>query len=168
MTRLMYRDDGVTVALGVPGILLPIGRVAGGTTTINSGTCFRTPDAVLEEWRWRMGLDDLSPAMLNGHFDEVEHVLGVAPVPEHLLGKSGEVVARGARKMGWSPFPLPRNAPECEGNGVCCFGCPTGAKRSANETWLPMATALGAQLLCNVAVQRVDKVEISIDVTTTK
>src|SRR5207237_438730 len=51
--------------------------------------------------------------------------------------------------------PLPRNAPDCQGNGVCCFGCPIGAKRSANESWLPMATALGTQLLCNVQVERV-------------
>ncbi|MEW5851341.1 MAG: GMC family oxidoreductase [Myxococcota bacterium] len=155
MTRLMYRDDGVTIALGVPGILLPIGRVAGGTTTINSGTCFRTPTSVLEQWRWSRGLTELSEEALRPHFEEVEHVLAIAPVPEQYLGKCGEVVARGARKLGYSPYPLPRNGPGCEGSGICCFGCPTGAKRSANESWLPMATELGATLLCNVEVQRV-------------
>ncbi len=155
MTRLMYRDDGVTLALGTPGILMPIGRVAGGTTTINSGTCFRTPTAVLDHWRFNRGLLDLSAQVMGPYFDKVEHVLGVAPVPEALLGRGGELVARGARAMGWKPFPLPRNAPDCEGQGMCCFGCPTGAKRSANESWLPMATQLGAQLLCNVAVDHI-------------
>ncbi|MBI5497323.1 MAG: GMC family oxidoreductase [Deltaproteobacteria bacterium] len=155
MTRLMYRDDGVTIALGKPGILLPIGRVAGGTTTINSGTCFRTPPEVLAAWRYSRGLNGLTDAVLAPHFDQVERVLGVEPTPDHLLGRCGHIVARGASRMGLRPFPLPRNAPGCEGSGVCCFGCPTRAKRSANESWLPMAMERGARLLCNVAAQRI-------------
>jgi choline dehydrogenase-like flavoprotein len=155
MTRLMYRDDGVTVALGVPGILLPLGRVAGGTTTINSGTCFRTPSTVLDEWRYVRGLDALTEDDLRPYFEEAEHVLGVGAAPAQHLGKCSAVIARGARALGLTPYPLPRNAPDCRGSGLCCFGCPTGAKRSANESWLPMALELGAQLLCGVQVQRV-------------
>ncbi len=44
----MCRDSGTTVALGKPIILLPLGKAVGGTTVVNSGTCFRTPRAVLD------------------------------------------------------------------------------------------------------------------------
>ena len=52
---LLYRDGGLTIASGKPAIPVPVGRTVGGTTVINSGTCFRAPDEVLEEWRERGG-----------------------------------------------------------------------------------------------------------------
>jgi len=48
---MLYRDGGLTFAEGKPTIPVPVGRCVGGTTVINSGTCFRTPDAVLARWR---------------------------------------------------------------------------------------------------------------------
>src|SRR5207244_7732054 len=36
----LYRDGGSTMALGRPPILLPLGRAVGGTTVVNSGTCY--------------------------------------------------------------------------------------------------------------------------------
>src|SRR6202011_5058010 len=43
MIGRLYRDGGQTATLGSPPILMPLGRGLGGTTLINSGTCFRTP-----------------------------------------------------------------------------------------------------------------------------
>src|SRR5712664_1582302 len=48
--RRFYRGNGLTFTIGVPTISLPIGRGVGGSTLINSGTCFRTPDFVLDAW----------------------------------------------------------------------------------------------------------------------
>src|ERR1039457_4768431 len=48
MLARLYRDGGQIVTLGKPPIMLPLGRGMGGTTLINSGTCFRTPAHVLE------------------------------------------------------------------------------------------------------------------------
>ena len=48
--RRFYRGNGLTFTIGVPTISLPIGRGVGGSTLINSGTCFRTPDFVLDSW----------------------------------------------------------------------------------------------------------------------
>ena len=41
---LLYRDGGLTIAEGRPPIPMPVGRAVGGTTVINSGTCFRAPE----------------------------------------------------------------------------------------------------------------------------
>ncbi len=46
----LYRDSGFGAAVGNPPVALPMGRCIGGTTTVNSGTCFATPDDVLGEW----------------------------------------------------------------------------------------------------------------------
>src|SRR4051794_14543837 len=61
---LLYRDGGMTIASGKPAIPVPVGRTVGGTTVINSGTCFRAPAEVLEEWREGAGVEwagDLDP-----------------------------------------------------------------------------------------------------------
>ena len=56
----LYRDAGQTITLGNPPILLPLGSGLGGTTLVNSGTCFRTPPAVLDAWRQQFGLRSTS------------------------------------------------------------------------------------------------------------
>ena len=50
MLARLYRDGGQAITLGNPPILLPLGRGLGGTTLVNSGTCFRTPSTC-----WRAG-----------------------------------------------------------------------------------------------------------------
>src|SRR5262249_27986886 len=56
MQRKLYRDLGATIAVGNCWIPIPVGKSVGGTTTINSGTCYRVPSRVLAEWRNRFGL----------------------------------------------------------------------------------------------------------------
>ncbi len=62
MTTRLYRDAGQITTVGNMPILLPLGRTVGGTTLVNSGTCFRTPAPVLELWRQRFGLEALTEA----------------------------------------------------------------------------------------------------------
>ena len=64
MLARLYRDGGQIATVGRPPIVLPLGRGLGGTTLVNSGTCFRTPDRVLAAWRAEYGLDALTPAAL--------------------------------------------------------------------------------------------------------
>ena len=64
-----------------------------------------------------------------------------------LLGGNGRVIARGCDALGFTRHgPLKRNAPACDGQGVCCFGCPTDAKRSTNVSYIPLALRAGAEL----------------------
>src|SRR5262249_38801707 len=50
---------------------------------------------------------------------------------------------------------LRRNAPDCDGQGTCCFGCPTDAKRSTNVSYVPMALKAGAELFHGCKVERI-------------
>lgn len=146
-----YRDNGLTFAVGSPMISLPMGRVVGGTTTVNSGTCFRTPNDVLANWE-RRGITGVSPDEMAPVFDEVEEVLGVTPVPEEVLGANGAVARRGAEALGWSGGPIRRNIRGCHGHGVCAFGCPIDAKQAMHVSYLPRAVEAGAQIIAHARV----------------
>src|SRR5436190_22845214 len=144
MTALLYRDAGQTVTFGNVPIVLPLGEGVAGTTLINSGTCFRTPDAILASWGERFGLDGMSPDALDPYFRRVEREIHVSQVPHDLAGNNALVVKRGAEQLGWSGDFIFRNASGCVGSGVCAFGCPTSAKLHMGLTYVPRAWDAGA------------------------
>lgn len=142
----LYRGGGLTTAFGNNLIPIPIGRGVGGTTTINSGTCLRTPDSTLADWRAE-GLADFTPETMNPYFELVEEVLRVQPADPKYVGEIGNVIAEGARRIGMKEMrPLTRNAEGCDGQGLCQFGCPTDAKQSTNVSFVPRALERGAFL----------------------
>ncbi|HKG16288.1 MAG TPA: GMC family oxidoreductase [Solirubrobacteraceae bacterium] len=144
MAPRLYRDGGQVTTVGSPPILLPLGRGVGGTTLVNSGTCFRTPPAVLERWRRELGLEELTEGELDPFFRRVERELNVSQVPADLAGRNAEVVRRAVERLGWSGDYVYRNARGCVGSGVCVFGCPTAAKQHVGITYVPRAWAAGA------------------------
>lgn len=150
-----YRDAGATAAVGLPPVLLPIGTGVGGSTIVNSGTCYRPPHAVLRRWRDAEGLALADPEALGPRFDDVERTLGVAPVPAGVMGRNGEVLLAGAAALGWDAGPLERAAPGCGGCCQCSIGCPRGAKAGVHLNALPQAAAAGARLVGGVRVDRV-------------
>ncbi|RYE94658.1 MAG: GMC oxidoreductase, partial [Myxococcales bacterium] len=158
--RRYYRDQGITVALGNAAAPVWAGRMVGGSTAINSGTCYRTPERTFRYWRERHGLpDDFSAPSLDPYFARVEAMLGVERAERRHTGGVGRVIARGADALGLHEHgPLPRNAPGCDGQGMCCYGCPTGAKRSTDVSYVPAALERGAQLVTAARVDRIDVV----------
>jgi choline dehydrogenase-like flavoprotein len=149
---MLYRDGGMTVAAGRPAIPVPVGRALGGTTVINSGTCFRAPDGVLAEWKERAGVPwatDLDP-----DFAAAEEVLAVTPLDPERMGRNGQLCMEGARAIGAHGGPISRNAGHC----VQCSSCPTGcridAKRAAHVSYLPRAVAAGARIRTGVQALR--------------
>ncbi|MGY4961842.1 GMC family oxidoreductase N-terminal domain-containing protein [Streptomyces sp. 900105245] len=149
----LYRDGGATIALGRPPLLLPVGRAVGGTTVVNSGTCYRTPNHVLTRWSEDFGF---TPADgFDRYLDEAERALKVAVQPLDVLGNNGRLTLAGARELGWRAAPLRRNAPGCRGSCQCVVGCPTGAKQSVQLSVLPDACAAGARIVTGARVERV-------------
>jgi len=157
MLARLYRDAGQTTTIGSPPILLPLGKGVGGTTLVNSGTCFRTPPHVLARWRAEFGLE-LQDAAIDACFERVERSLSVGEVTPELAGKNAAVARRGAERLGWSHGYLRRNARGCVGSGVCVFGCPTSAKQHTGITYIPRALRAGAELVTNADVR-----ELSIE-----
>ncbi len=155
ITEKIYHNAGLQITLGFPSILLPTGRAVGGTTVINSGTCFRLPDKVFTRWQKEFGLTDLTPENLTPYFDSVENHLNVVPVADEVLGSNSKIFRRGIEAMGHHGFPLRRNVRGCRGSGVCCFGCPTDAKQSVHLSYIPKAIEHGTQLYVHCRVEQV-------------
>jgi hypothetical protein len=132
-----------------------VGRMVGGSTAINTGTCFRTPPWVLDRWCEEIGTDEFTPAKMDPYFDRVEEILQVAPAERKTIGPIGEIMARGCDALGWSHFPIRRNAPGCDGSGFCDFGCRTDARRGTNIAYLPPALEKGAVLFTGLRADRV-------------
>lgn len=143
------------VALGNAPMPVFMGRLVGGSTAINGGTCFRTPPWVLDRWCDAMQTDDFAPPSMAPWFDRVESYLEVGPTDERFLGPIGGVFERGCRALGWSWHRIRRNAPGCRASGFCDFGCRTDARRSTNVSYLPDALSRSAQLFTGLKAERV-------------
>jgi len=120
---------------------------------------------------WPISYDDLRP-----HYERVEREFGVAgecgpfaeenyalPMPPHRMNWHGQVLARGARKLGAHPFapPIAINSQDRDGRpaciycGWCASGCPTEAKATSVNTYLAKAERLGARVITDAFVHRV-------------
>ncbi|MSO40438.1 MAG: FAD-binding protein [Solirubrobacterales bacterium] len=150
---LLYRDAGMTIATGRPAIPVPVGRAVGGTTVINSGTCFRAPLGVLADWSrsagvgWATSLDD--------EYEAAERMLQVTPVDTDLMGRNGQLCMEGARAIGASGGPISRNAGRCVQCSSCPVGCRIDAKRAMHVSYLPRAVAAGARVRAGVEALQV-------------
>jgi choline dehydrogenase-like flavoprotein len=156
MMARLYRDAGNTVTIGNAPIVLPLGKSVGGSTLINSGTCFRTPPVVLESWGERFGLDQMTAAELDPYFRRVERIQNVVQVPEEVAGQNALVVKRGADRLGWSGDFIYRNVRGCVGSGLCTFGCPTSAKQHVGMTYVPLAWDSGATTYKGCRAKRIE------------
>jgi choline dehydrogenase-like flavoprotein len=155
MSVRLYRDHGQVATTGVPPILLPLGRTVGGSSHVNSATCFRTPAPVLELWAERFGLSELAEAELDPYFRRVERELNVSKTPAELAGRNAAIVKRGADRLGWSGDFIYRNVRGCVGSGVCNFGCPASAKQHVGVTYVPKAWEAGATTYTDATARRI-------------
>jgi choline dehydrogenase-like flavoprotein len=132
----------------------------------------RTLDGVADDWP--LSYEELEP-----HYSLVEREYSVSghpgnpaypkgycpPLPAHPINGPGRKLAEGMNKLGWHWWPGYNSIPsrkdghleQCVRAGVCMFGCPHGAKASADIALLPDALKCGARLVtgarvCEIAV----------------
>ncbi len=154
MTDRLYRNKGATFAFSPWPVFLPLGKAVGGTTTVNSGTCFPPTPWVYEHWR-SLGLPELNEAALSPHLAEVARLLKISTATDETIGPVGEIIRSGAAKLGLKDVhALSRNAEACDGKALCQFGCPSGAKQSTDVSVVPRALERGAFLFTGFAARR--------------
>lgn len=148
----LYRGG---LAVGNSPFPIFMGRLVGGSTAVNGGTSFRTPDWVLDRWCEDMNTSDFTPTEMERYFTKVEGNLGIEPADRRFVGRIQEVFRKGCEAHGWSHFVINRNAPGCEGSGFCDFGCRTDARRSTNLSYVPPALERGAMLFTRLRCDRI-------------
>ena len=156
MMGMMYRDSGTTMAFGLPPVSITMGRTVGGTTTINSATCFRTPCEIVDKWVMDYDCAGLDYNVLTGYFDRVEKEINVTELTEDILGNAYQIVKRGAKALGYEAKPLKHNVRDCKGAGSCQWGCIKDAKQSMDISYIPKAVAAGADIYANCRATKVN------------
>jgi choline dehydrogenase-like flavoprotein len=155
--RTLYRDGGVGLALGTPPVLFSEGRCVGGSTVVNGGMSFRTPEPVLQRWAREESVAAIGPADMERHFAAVERRLHVAHQDPETIGRDSELLKAGADARGWTIISNTRNQIHCAGSNNCVLGCPTGAKQSMLVTNVPRAITHGARLFADCRVTRITR-----------
>lgn len=131
------------------------GRCVGGSTAINSGIIWRTPDDVRDDWTARFGLGALVGERLDAAFDRIEDELDIGPTDASIAGQNNLLMQRGAERLGLPGRVIHRNARGCKGNQRCLQGCPIGARQSMEVSYVPRAMEKGARLHTRCKVERV-------------
>src|ERR1700743_946912 len=96
MIKKLYRNAGSAPILGRPNIIFSEGRCVGGSTVINGGMSWRTPEKVLKRWVWEHGLAHFSPEALAPFFEQVEKSVSVGPQDPESIGRDAELMVEGA------------------------------------------------------------------------
>jgi choline dehydrogenase-like flavoprotein len=130
----------------------------------------RTLDGVAADWP--ISYYDLAPS-----YDQVDELVGVAglggnpaypeglefPLPPHPIGRAGALAAKGLNKLGWHWWPGTQAIPsvrfseqaQCVRWGTCEWGCPKGAKASADVAFWPRTLRSGAELITGARVREI-------------
>ncbi|MEZ6185668.1 MAG: GMC family oxidoreductase [Planctomycetota bacterium] len=148
----LYRDGGAQMALGTPPVTFAEGRCVGGSTVINGGMTWRTPEHVIRRWREDHGVHDFDAHALLPHFERVEGFLSAKTQDPESIGRDNALLKEGADALGYETVSNIRNQLHCPGSNNCAFGCPTGAKQSTLLTYLPRALHFGARILTHCRV----------------
>ena len=151
----LYRDAGTSAILGNPPIMFAEGRCVGGSTVVNGGMSWRTPERVLEHWSKDLRLPGLGPAAMDPYFDQAERILHVETNHADTFGNNDRLFVAGARKLGWEVEHNRRNMHRCVGLNNCAYGCIPGAKQSMLVTEIPRALSAGARLITHARVRRI-------------
>ena len=144
--RAAYRKRGMTAALGAPPINYVEGRCLGGGSEINSGLYHRPPTAALRRWK-ELGADD---SRIVEMCEMNERDLGVTLAPGETQPAS-ELLAEGARALGWSCAQTPRWHRYDSGYRPLA---PGGARQSMSETFLPRFAAAGGRVVDDCEARR--------------
>ncbi len=150
MEQLYQDHGGQTNRSG--DLLILQGACVGGSTVVNAGVCFRTPDFILRDWRRDFGLTGLTSDSMRPYFERVEKHLGVHENGEHEIAAHARLIQTGADKLGWSVKPFQRNIRDCALTGHCLSGCKTERKQSMLVSYLPWAVAHGARIFSDTRV----------------
>lgn len=157
--RLLYRGGGVTPFIGSPIVGFGEGKTLGGSTVINGGLIWRTPEKILEQWEKNFNLTGYDKSSLSRHFEKIESILSVSKM--NPLDKTHNLDSlklwHGAKSLGWKIVPVPRALSKCIFNNECPSGCTSGAKKSMRDTYLPLSIKNGLRVITNARAIQVKR-----------
>lgn len=134
----VWRNGGLTVALGKPPIAYAEGCCVGGGSEINSGIFQETPANLLADWAVKYQIEHFSPELLQPFYQEAEHLIHA---DYQTLKSDSLILERAAKELNWSGKSL-----------KCAYT--QGKKQSLCATLLPKALQQGLRLIAQCKVKK--------------
>ncbi len=151
MNDQLYMDRGGR-ATDDMAISVLQGRALGGGGVINASDVVPMEDGVIEHWRTRHGLSELSPTTLAPYRALALKDLHANPITEAQVSAGNRVVRQGTEALGWAGELMMHNRVGCAGLGTCLIGCPLNAKRNPRFVAIPAAQQAGARIYVRARV----------------
>ena len=136
-------------------VFMTYAQAVGGCTVHYWGDSFRTPLDRLAYWRERFGIDWMTEAELNSHWDAIEQELGIHIAEERLFNENNRLVRAGCEKLGWHAEAVPTARVDCIGCGWTQFGCAYNRKSSQLITTIPRVSKSGGRVYSDARVDRI-------------
>lgn len=155
MMGMLYRDSGMTPIFGKPNIPFAEGCCVGGSTVINGGLCWRTPEEILNRWSYSYKLPMLDEDYMSEIFVRIEKDLNISVQSNESANMASKKLEEGCRRLKWRYEPVSRAQVGCENSNRCPSGCPTGAKQSMLVTYIPKMLDNGSRLYSNARVEKI-------------
>jgi choline dehydrogenase-like flavoprotein len=127
-------------------VFLNYAEAVGGSTVHYWGDSIRTPHDRLERWRTQSGLDWMTPAVLDPHFDAIERELGIHVAGEELFNENNRLVRAGCEALGIEGHAVPTARVDCIACGWTQFGCAYNRKTSQLITTIPRVSKAGGRI----------------------
>lgn len=151
--KSMWRNGGMTVALGANPIAYAEGRCLGGGTEVNSAIIQRVPDPLLEEWAKKYQIAQFGADAMRPYYDWACSTINASLAPEP-FGPPSELLKQAGTAKGWQVTALERAQSNCVGTNMCASGCPTGGKRSMSGTLIRRSLRHGLRLIAECRVRQ--------------
>ena len=150
------------------GVAVLQGRALGGGGVINASDVVPAPTGVIEHWRTRHGLRDLTEAALAPHRAAALRDLHASPIAEAQVNTGNRAVRRGTTALGWRGEVMMHNRVGCAGLGTCLIGCPINAKRNPRFVAVPAAEAAGARFYTRARAVRLSDAGLPLKTITAR
>ena len=134
-------------------VFLNYAEAVGGSTVHYWGDSIRTPHDRLERWRTESGLDWMTPAVLDPHFDAIERELGIHIAGEELFNENNRLVRTGCEALGIEGHAVPTARVDCIACGWTQFGCAYNRKTSQLITTIPRVSRKGGRIYSDARVE---------------
>jgi choline dehydrogenase-like flavoprotein len=136
-------------------VFLNYAECVGGCTVHYWGDSFRTPDDRLERWRTQRGLDWMTTAELNPHWDIIEKELGIHIAGPELFNENNRLVKKGCEALGVDGHAVPTARIDCIACGWTQFGCAYNRKSSQLITTIPRISKREGRIYSDAHVRNI-------------
>ncbi|MCA9770962.1 MAG: GMC family oxidoreductase N-terminal domain-containing protein, partial [Myxococcales bacterium] len=130
-------------------------ETVGGTTVHFWADTPRVPDARLNEWADRFGLEGFRPDAFAAHYAHAEEGMHVERANDYQVNDNNRKVLAGARALGWACDRVPQARKNCVACGYCEEGCSYNRKQSMLVSYVPRATRAGAVLYSDARAETI-------------